>query len=204
MVHCDSDQHKRQGYATDLCDDNIENDLDAAIASAGIEGDHINSGCVYSDIDDGRQNPTLCLLSVIGNIKAQAPTPDPPRSDIVTFRPRGQPVPLNNWENPHYFTSAFPCLFPFGTGDHLEQRKGPMSLETWAKWTIQHHSHRYVYIVQIIEQANFNYRFTRHPVFMFVVYDVIHRRKAVLEYSLLIKSGIWEKTEELIREITYA
>ncbi len=38
---------------------------------------------------------------------------------------------------------------------------------------------------------------------MFVVYDIIHRRKAALGYSLLIKSGMWEKTEKLIREITY-
>ena len=38
---------------------------------------------------------------------------------------------------------------------------------------------------------------------MFVVYDVIHRHKAALGYSLLIKSGMWEKTEELIREITH-
>ncbi len=39
---------------------------------------------------------------------------------------------------------------------------------------------------------------------MFVVYDVIHRRKVALGYSLLIKSGMWEKTEELIRKITHA
>ncbi len=39
---------------------------------------------------------------------------------------------------------------------------------------------------------------------MFIVYDVIHRRKAALRYSLLVKSGIWEKIEELIREIIYA
>ncbi len=77
-------------------------------------------------------------------------------------------------------------------------------METWAKWMIQHYSHRYVYIVQIIEQANFNYRFARHPVFMFVVYDIIHRRKAALEYSLLVKLGMWKKTKELIREIIYA
>ncbi len=38
---------------------------------------------------------------------------------------------------------------------------------------------------------------------MFVVYDIIHRRKAALGYSLLIKSGMWEKTEKLIREITH-
>ncbi len=118
MVHCDFNQYKRQGYAIDLCD--FENNLDAAIANAGIEGDHINSVCVYSNIYNGRQNPTLCFLSAIGNIKAQAPIPDPPRSDIVTFCTRGQPVPLNDWEDPHYFTFVFPCLFPFGTGGHLE------------------------------------------------------------------------------------
>ncbi len=38
---------------------------------------------------------------------------------------------------------------------------------------------------------------------MFVVYDIIHKRKAVLGYSLLIKSGMWEKIEELICEIIY-
>ncbi len=52
IVHCNADQHEREGYATDLNDGNFENDLDAAIAGTGIEGDHINSGCVYSDIDD--------------------------------------------------------------------------------------------------------------------------------------------------------
>ncbi len=40
--------------------------------------------------------------------------------------------------------------------------------------------------------------------FIFVVYDVIHRCKATLGYSLLIKLGMWEKTEELIRKITHA
>ncbi len=46
------------------------------------------------------------------------------------------------------------------------------------------------------------FRYARHSMFMFVVYDVIHRRKAALGYSLLIKLGIWEKSEELICEIT--
>lgn len=39
---------------------------------------------------------------------------------------------------------------------------------------------------------------------MFVVYNVIHRRKAALGYSLLIKSEVWDKTEGLIIELTYA
>ena len=39
---------------------------------------------------------------------------------------------------------------------------------------------------------------------MFVVYDIIHRRKAALGYSLVVKSSIWKNTKELICEITYA
>ncbi len=39
---------------------------------------------------------------------------------------------------------------------------------------------------------------------MFLIYDIIHRRKAALGYSLLIKLSMWEKTEELIHEITHA
>ncbi len=96
MVHCDSNQHKQQGYTTDLCNGNFENELDAFIASIRIKEDHINSGCIYSNIDDRRQNLNICLLSVIGNIKAQAPTLDSSRSDIVIFCMRDQLVLLNN------------------------------------------------------------------------------------------------------------
>ena len=53
----------------------------------------------------------------------------------------GQLVLLNDWEDPHFFTSAFPSLFLFGTRSHLEQQKKLMFSETWAKWTLQYHSH---------------------------------------------------------------
>lgn len=52
IVHCNTNQHKRESYATDLNDSNFENYVDTAIAGTDIEVDHINSGCVYSDIDD--------------------------------------------------------------------------------------------------------------------------------------------------------
>ena len=38
---------------------------------------------------------------------------------------------------------------------------------------------------------------------MFVVYDVIHRRKAALGYSLLVKTKLWTETEELISNLTH-
>ncbi len=76
IVHCNADQHECEGYATVLNNGNFENDLDTAIGGTGIQGDHINSGCVYSDIDDQRQNPTLRLLSVVANIQAIVSTRD--------------------------------------------------------------------------------------------------------------------------------
>ncbi len=53
-------------------------------------------------------------------------------------------------------------------------------------------------------QTVITFRYAHHPVFMFVVYDIIHRRKVALGYSLLIKSGMWEKTEKLICKIIHA
>ncbi len=37
IVHCNVDQHEREDYVTDLNNGNFENDLNAAIASTGIE-----------------------------------------------------------------------------------------------------------------------------------------------------------------------
>ncbi len=142
IVHCNTDQHEREGYVTDLKDSNFENDCDAIIAGTSIEGDHINSGCVYSDIDNQRQNLTLRLLSAVANIQATVFTTDQLTSTTILYRSSGQLILLNDWEDPYYFTSVFLYLFPFGNRGHLEQRKGPMSLEAWAKWTLYHHSHR--------------------------------------------------------------
>ncbi len=121
IVYCNGNKHKRKGYATDLNDGNFKNDLDTAIASTDIEGDYINSGCVYSDIDDQRQNPTLRLLFAVANIQATVSTTNQLTSSTISYRSSGQLVPLNDWEDPHYFISAFPCFFPFRTWGHLEQ-----------------------------------------------------------------------------------
>ncbi len=120
IIHYNANQHERKGYATDLNDGNFGKDLNAAIAGTSIEGDHINSGCDYSDIDNQRQNPTLRLLSAVANIQATVSTTDHPTSTTISYCSSGQLVPLNDWEDPHYFTFAFLYLSPFGTGGHLE------------------------------------------------------------------------------------
>jgi hypothetical protein len=48
----------------------------------------------------------------------------------------------NSWEDPLYFTAAFPTLFPTGAGGHLDNRPVKVSLEAFAKWALSHHSRR--------------------------------------------------------------
>jgi hypothetical protein len=40
---------------------------------------------------------------------------------------------MSAWEDPHYFTGAFPTLFPTGIGGHLNQREVLVSLEAYAQ-----------------------------------------------------------------------
>lgn len=118
------------GYITDLYEDNYENNLYVAIADIGIEGNHIHSGCVYSDIYDGRQNPTLRLLFAIGNIKVTDLTSDITYLLIISYCNKRQFFPLNDWKDPHYFTVAFYYLFLNCTKSHLEKRIKTMSIKT--------------------------------------------------------------------------
>lgn len=54
IVHGNLDYYEREDYMSDLSEGNFENDLNTAIATIGIECNHINSSCIYSNIDNGR------------------------------------------------------------------------------------------------------------------------------------------------------
>lgn len=96
IIHCNVDQYKRESYTTDLNDSNFENDLNTAIASTIIEKNYINSGCVYSDIDNQQQNPILQLLFAVTNIKSTVSTTDQPTSTTISYYSSSQLVLLNN------------------------------------------------------------------------------------------------------------
>lgn len=48
-----------------------------------------------------------------------------------------------------------------------------------------------------------DHKYARYFIFMFVIYNMIHRRKAVLEYSLLVMSKLWTETKVLIHSLMY-
>lgn len=47
------------------------------------------------------------------------------------------------------------------------------------------------------------FKYTCHPVIMFIVYDVIYRHIVELDYSIHVKLSKWEKIGKLICKITY-
>lgn len=76
IVHSNANQHERECYATDINNGNFENDFDVARAGTSIERDHINSCCIYNDIDDQRQNllydycPQLPILNLQSHLRS--------------------------------------------------------------------------------------------------------------------------------------
>ena len=51
---------------------------------------------------------------------------------VISYSIQGQATLLNSWEDPSYFTSAFPTLFPNSIGSHLDKREFPVSLKAFA------------------------------------------------------------------------
>ncbi len=146
VLHCDPDSNEREGYATDLNADNHKNELHHAMSDAGLNDSGLLSGCLYTDADDAREHPIMKLVSAVTNYKRGAASTENLDLPILMYKNNGRPIPLNDWENPNYFTLAFPTLFPLGIGGHLAacniEKRTKVSLEAWGKWALSHHSRR--------------------------------------------------------------
>jgi hypothetical protein len=143
------DSDERGTYAGDM-DGFSENDLHNALDD--MADDTIASGAVYCDVEGQRQSPELKMVMALMEMLDK---PDESVSDadsrqhveipVITWVGEGRRVLLNDYDNPEYFTGAFPTLFPYGRGGHLptpNDRNTAISLEAWAKWLLNHHSRR--------------------------------------------------------------
>ena len=153
------DHHEREGYTISLQCGNYETDLQAAQDEAFHvnDNDPFVTGSVYTDVNGERTDPNLRLidglLGVITGKSSQVEERTMPATDesdeiehrqrdlpTISYAIRGQATLMNSWEDPHYFTGAFPTLFPSGLGGHQDQRPVPVSLTAFAQWALNHHS----------------------------------------------------------------
>ena len=142
---------------------NYENDWQAAEDSHDHFTDDplLVTASVTTDLNGVRQNPDLRLLNTLYTLVNDQPleaesqytstshgnrtvrlTNTQQRTPIIEYGIRGQASLLNQWQDPHYLTSAFPTLFPAGIGGHLDHRIVPVSLVAFADWALRHHSRR--------------------------------------------------------------
>ena len=151
-----SDHHEREGYTVGLQARNLENEFHAAQDAAFNvdDNDPFITGSVYTDVNGERRDPSGPMIDALLGMVADRsnPTDQPTRLQLLTvptegilpllYRMQGPTVLVNQWEDPCYFTGAFPTLFPNGTGGHLGNREIPVSLDTYAEWALKHHSRR--------------------------------------------------------------
>ncbi|KAI3286470.1 hypothetical protein DTO002I6_8141 [Penicillium roqueforti] len=199
------DHHEREGYTVRLRPGNHENDLQAAQDSAldSSGGGPLITGSVSTDINGERQDPNICALDALLSVVTKRPAP--PRKDtsareserntqlldhrkkpVVCYTIRGEATLMDHWTDPHYFTAAFPTLFPAGIGGHLDERTIPVWLAAFADWALRHHSRR----------------FARHKTFMYLLYDVIQLRKSSMGNGFLVKRQNWQSTMNDITSLT--
>src|SRR6202046_3836714 len=144
VVHVpeDRDSDERGTYSGDM-EGLSENDLHNALDD--MADGTIASGAVYSDVEGQRQIPELKMVMALMEMV------DRPRGGeqgdqvpVITWVGNGH-VLMNDYEDPEYFTGAFPTLFPYGIGGHMpppSERGTAVSLETWGRWLMNHHSRR--------------------------------------------------------------
>jgi hypothetical protein len=153
IICCDkADHHKREGYIVNLQEGNYKNDWQAAEGGSCDSGKMapFMTGSVTTDINGERQNPNMRTLdAVLGLVTDQLHDTTQPlsglshitRADqlstcqsipVIRYTIKGQAILLNYWDNPCYFTAAFPTLFPTSRGGHLELCSVPVSLEAFA------------------------------------------------------------------------
>lgn len=55
----DPDSQEQKSYIASLYDNNFKNNLNTTIADIKIEVDQLYNKCMYSNINNGKQDPTL-------------------------------------------------------------------------------------------------------------------------------------------------
>jgi hypothetical protein len=141
------DHHEREGYTVSLQSGNYENELQAVQDGTfpADENEPLVTGSIYTDLNGERTDPNVRMIdALLGLVTENAPKAEgmmPAAGDehrhrqreapLISYAIRGQATLMNSWEDPHYFTGAFPTLFPKGLGGHQDKRPVAVSLDAF-------------------------------------------------------------------------
>lgn len=95
----------------DLYTGNFENELYYAIDSKELNNTGFLSSYFYINTNDTWTYPMIKLVLAITNYKNKAALNKHINLPVLTYTNNSHFTPLNNWDNPNYFTAIFPILF---------------------------------------------------------------------------------------------
>jgi hypothetical protein len=122
------------------CDLHLLNTLTSVLEKANGNPDDVSSD-LGSDFEDMRCDSD----NESTNIQPpEHPSRPGETSNYIRYGCTDSTALSNSWEDPQYFATAFPTLFPTGLGGHLDERSVKVSLEAFGKWALSHHSRRQV------------------------------------------------------------
>jgi hypothetical protein len=116
----------RDGFATE--------DLDVE----EFHGDIPNTASGIIDVNNVSHPHHLATLEALGSLQSNL---------TINVVPGGNV--LRHYEDPAYFTSAFPTLFPWGSGKHMDNRRQkPLKLQRWIELLLRS-SLRYIILFSV-------------------------------------------------------
>lgn len=108
---------------------------------------------------------------------------------------------LNEETLPSYFTSAFPTIFPWGTGKHLDNRRtgeSRLDLKRWMRLLLKNSSRCDL----PWSELTYSRRFQRHRGFVILCYDILRRRHSLSKTNLITSKDTWDTTAPLLHSLT--
>jgi hypothetical protein len=100
------------------------------------------------------------------------------RGVITIPWPSRDNVPMSEFTTNHFFTLAFPNLFPYSTGDFcINRRRTCTSMAEWAEHLIWYRDGR----------------FARHEYFKFIVHNMIMRKRALENCSFIVQQKLGDE-----------
>jgi hypothetical protein len=97
------------------------------------------------------------------------------KGQITISWPNRGKEPLSEFTTRHFFTLAFPVLFPYGTGDvHVNRSRTCTSLGDWANHLLWYRDGR----------------FANHIFFKFVAHNMIMRKRVLENSTFIVKQKL--------------
>ncbi len=155
LIHISQfDHHESEDYVLNIEINNLKNELQALILN---QENFYNIDSVLSDINDDRQDSTIFILNDLNNLllntfhdinnfdekttlKFRLILMNDKMKYILSYSSSKKVVFKNNWNDSHYFTIAFSCLFLKDTEEYHDQRTIRISLQIYFKWALNHHN----------------------------------------------------------------